>query len=1180
MNMLIPKIRLLPPSIYSLKNGPRFQVWHSHNYIVPLFSNNSTFSATAILEHGSGSYVNIEEIDKYRNIHEFCKTSDAVVDKCARLAIEGNIKINKVSLNATRYKFSSLTKNKKYTKKILPGLRVNSFTSFENKVIKENFDKLSKVEELKTEEKVKIYEKLFSYDGEHSKEKEEIIGHFLSQGFIEPRHPVEVFRQFQKLNLIEAEEETLFPEDGSMMEDHIIDTNSREAEKKNKSNEEVKTYYTKGPFTVEESKKILMKVYENNPYFMENADVSPGVLEEEGLAVELDRAPQDLAQHWSKVILPLLTRLEAGVLEVDFRRRLLKHCVKNDIRYAQEADWEVISRLPEFKGTTPAYLSILYARVKSSYKFVAKKEGNKGKSVDVNSKVLHDFLETCAKNAKHINKREEDLLQFYQSLTGSPTKINFKKKPSTTNIKDLQLQEPKFHVPDEASLIKIKDIQKYRDTYYYSCNSDYDSLLDHCVKMAYIDNMKVRDVSYYSTRCDWTTAKYDADSRYPGLKANYFTNLEESIIMENAERLKNKTINNYPSEVDGDGDFFEQLFQGCETGQREKEEIVGYFLSRGLEAPRHPGEVFNQLKSMTMFTKGSYTEEEDKNIMKVVNEHGQNKESWNILEPILNRKAKSISDHWYRTLHPLLTRHGAGVLYTDFTFELLTYCVENKIKYSEDANWHMIASLPQFHGTTPAFLSNIYSRVKVHYECIENKRNNINKVQKKPNGRFQHTETTSEMLLNYIEMRGEGMKTITKRDGELIMFWDKLTQGNFSSIDKGESLINIQDVKKYHNIPMSKSNVLDQCVKMAFEDNIRIYKVSLDATKYKPAVFNKDSRYRKLLPGVKSNYFNALENKTMNKNTDKLIMRLSGRLKIKEEFKQDIIDKLFSYQDEEHAIKVKEEIVGFILSQGLKEPRHPGEVFNEMRKVVNDKRPYTEAEDELILDEVDKNGPEASSFKILERNLQRDRKSIANHYRLKLKHRNKTNVGQFSLEETKMILQTVYDRDPNFLQCKGSYDSVTVLEDGLSVEMNRPPGRISHHWHSYVRPLLSRHDVGVLNVDFKLRLLEYCVENNIKYAQDANWEDIAKLPEFHGTTATYLSVLYAQARGSCKKYREKLSGFKIEDIDLTSETTLEYLKTRVGSGMRPISRKDQEIISFYETLKKERSRRYELALKE
>ena len=248
-----------------------------------------------------------------------------------------------------------------------------------------------------------------------------------------------------------------------------------------------------------------------------------------------------------------------------------------------------------------------------------------------------------------------------------------------------------------------------------------------------------------------------------------------------------------------------------------------------------------------------------------------------------------------------------------------------------------------------------------------------------------------------------------------------------------------------------------------------------------------------------------------------------------------------------------------------------------MRKVVNDKRPYTEAEDELIIDEVDKNGPEPTTFKILERNLQRDRKSIANHYRLKLKHRNKANVGPFSLEETKQILQAVYDEDPNFLEST----IATVNKEELTVAMNRPPKTIANHWLHYIHPLLARHAAGVLDIDFQPRLLNYCVENNIENSQDANWDEIVKLPQFLGTTPAYLSVLYGRARGNCKKYKEKLSGRKIEDIDLSSKALLEY-QTRSGNarGMRPISRKDQEIISFYETLKNDRSRRYELALKE
>ena len=231
---------------------------------------------------------------------------------------------------------------------------------------------------------------------------------------------------------------------------------------------------------------------------------------------------------------------------------------------------------------------------------------------------------------------------------------------------------------------------------------------------------------------------------------------------------------------------------------------------------------------------------------------------------------------------------------------------------------------------------------------------------------------------------------------------------------------------------MSKSNALDQCIKIAFEDNIKIYKESSNVIQYKHSIFRSEPKYRILFPSVKTNCFNAFENKTMTKNTDKLAMRLSGRLKIKKEFKQDVIDKLFSYHDEDHTIKVKEEIVGFILSQGLKEPRHPGEVFNQMRKLFNDKRPYTKEEDELIMAEVDKNGPNAAAFDELERNLQRDRKSIAMHYRVILKHQNKTLDGPFSMDETKQILQAVYDEDPNFLESV-SFHSVYVCLNHLSL---------------------------------------------------------------------------------------------------------------------------------------------------
>ena len=62
----------------------------------------------------------------------------------------------------------------------------------------------------------------------------------------------------------------------------------------------------------------------------------------------------------------------------------------------------------------------------------------------------------------------------------------------------------------------------------------------------------------------------------------------------------------------------------------------------------------------------------------------------------------------------------------------------------------------------------------------------------------------------------------------------------------------------------------------------------------------------------------------------------------------------------------------------------------------------------------------------------------------------------------------------------------------------------------------------MLDVDFRLLLLRHCVENNIEYTQDGDWEEIAKLPQFHGTTPSYLSEIYSRVRASYKQNTEKL----------------------------------------------------------
>ena len=115
-------------------------------------------------------------------------------------------------------------------------------------------------------------------------------------------------------------------------------------------------------------------------------------------------------------------------------------------------------------------------------------------------------------------------------------------------------------------------------------------------------------------------------------------------------------------------------------------------------------------------------------------------------------------------------------------------------------------------------------------------------------------------------------------------------------------------------------------------------------------------------------------------------------------------------------------------------------------------------------------------------------------------------------------------------------------------------------------PNLKKYEAGVLDVDFKKLLIDYCVDNNIKYAQEANWQEIVKNPRFKGTTASDLSYLYKTLRGATiTKLRKAIPD--IGDHEVTSETMQKYLQEKKLYGAR--GRKDIEDLIFkYEQLKR------------
>merc|ERR1712241_607336 len=152
----------------------------------------------------------------------------------------------------------------------------------------------------------------------------------------------------------------------------------------------------------------------------------------------------------------------------------------------------------------------------------------------------------------------------------------------------------------------------------------------------------------------------------------------------------------------------------------------------------------------------------------------------------------------------------------------------------------------------------------------------------------------------------------------------------------------------------------------------------------------------------------------------------------------------------------------------------------------------------------------------------------------------------------------IFDKCPDAMETAVTFD---VFEE-LATKMNRPPFILSHRWHQTLHPLLTRHEAGVLDVDFRLLLLKHCVENNIEYAQDGNWEEIAELPQFHGTTPAYLSRIYSDVRSHYKQTTERLTNQTIAQVDITSEVLLDYLQTR-GKEQK-ISAEHLNIVAFYE----------------
>jgi len=202
-----------------------------------------------------------------------------------------------------------------------------------------------------------------------------------------------------------------------------------------------------------------------------------------------------------------------------------------------------------------------------------------------------------------------------------------------------------------------------------------------------------------------------------------------------------------------------------------KRNLLGYFLSQGLQHVRLAADVYQRARSILLATKGPFTEEEDAIILKgrkeekswsalakqlgrnhhtsVINRYNKligdsnyklgpftvaedelilrevfavNKnilvdrnitaENWKNIGGKLQRKYKSVHERWTTKLEPMLKRYHAGTLNDDVREVLINHLVKNKLNYSQEVDWKELAKLPKFAGTTPSYLNKLYLALK------------------------------------------------------------------------------------------------------------------------------------------------------------------------------------------------------------------------------------------------------------------------------------------------------------------------------------------------------------------------------------------------------------------------------------------------------------------------------------
>merc|ERR1719483_1080517 len=332
---------------------------------------------------------------------------------------------------------------------------------------------------------------------------------------------------------------------------------------------------------------------------------------------------------------------------------------------------------------------------------------------------------------------------------------------------------------------------------------------------------------------------------------------------------------------------------------------------------------------------------------------------------------------------------------------------------------------------------------------------------------------------------------------------------------------------------LDKKELMDIMVKHILDADIYVQKVALNCNVSrfrKPGnltVIKRNTLPKDLDVAIKVGKFTIADDELIQRNWDNLIVETG----ISEE---EAKEELFNHEKKDKVIGLKSNIVGYFLAQGLPDIRLATEVIQRARIILCARKgKFTAEEDTTILQFVEKEGKKWPELSRLMARTHID--TVKRRYEV-LTGGN-TVSGHYTMKEDKIILREVFAVHRNILE-----DDGTVTEQDwrmIGGKLERDYASVYEHWKFVLTPMLLRHHAGTTHVDIKEALINYLVEKNMKYAQDVDWEEVAKLPEFAGTTPAYLQKTYRNMQvGTGAKYE------RMSKVELTTEAVQSYMEER------------------------------------